>query len=88
MAEDKYWYYKNRKITTSADSKFATSHDPVIQNIAKDIADASVSGGYLCKYCLAIDFVESMTYQYDIDYNSNIDYTKNAIETIVDERGD
>jgi hypothetical protein len=88
IAEDKYWYYKDQKRTTSADSKFATPHDPVIQTIAKDIADASVSVGDPCKYCLAIDFVESMTYQYDIDYNSNIEYPKYAIETIVDERGD
>lgn len=88
IPEDKYLYYKTQKRTTSADGKFATSHDPVIQTIAKDIADASVSAGDSCKYCLAIDFVESMTYQYDIDYNSNIDYPKYAIETIVDERGD
>jgi len=88
IAEDKYWYYKDQKRTTSADSKFATPHDPVIQTIAKDIADASVSAGDPCTYCLAIDFVESMMYQKDIDYNSNIDYPKYAIETIVDERGD
>jgi len=88
IAEDKYWYYKDQKRTTAADSKFATPHDPVIQTIAKDIADASVSSGDPCKLCLAIDFVESMTYQYDIDYNSNPEYPKYAIETIVDERGD
>lgn len=88
IAEDKYWYYKDQKRTTSADSKFATPHDPVIQTIAKDITDASVSSGDSCKLCLAIDFVESMTYQYDIDYNSNPEYPKYAIETIVDERGD
>ena len=88
ISEDKYWYYKSQKRTTSNDNKFATPHDPVIQTIAKDIADASVSAGDPCKYCLAIDFVESMIYQKDIDYNSNIEYPKYAIETIVDERGD
>lgn len=88
IAEDKYWYYKNQKRTTSNDNKFATPHDPVIQTISKDIADASVSVGDPCKYCLAIDFVESMIYQKDIEYNSNIEYPKYAIETIIDERGD
>jgi type II secretory pathway pseudopilin PulG len=88
IAEDKYWFYKDQKRTTAADSKFATPHDPVIQTIAKDIADTSISAGDPCKYCLAIDFVESMIYQKDIDYNSNNEYPKYAIETIVDERGD
>lgn len=88
IAEDRYWYYKDQNRTTSADSKFATPHDPVIQTIANDIVDASLSAGESCKYCLAIDFVESMTYQYDIDYNSNKEYPKYAIETIIDKRGD
>lgn len=88
IAEDKYWYYKDQNRTTAADSKFATPHDPVIQTIAHDIADASVSTGDSCRLCLAIDFVESMTYQYDIDYNANPEYPKYAIETIIDERGD
>jgi hypothetical protein len=88
IAEDKYWYYKDQNRTTAADSKFATPHDPVIQTIAQDIADASVSTGDSCRLCLAIDFVESMTYQYDIDYNANPEYPKYAIETIIDERGD
>lgn len=88
IAEDRYWYYKDQTRNTSADSKFATPHDPVIQTIANDIVDASLSAGEPCKYCLAIDFVESMTYQYDIDYNSNKEYPKYAIETIIDKRGD
>lgn len=88
IAEDRYWYYKDQNRTTSADSRFATPRDPVIRTIAKDIADASISTGDSCEYCLAIDFVESMTYQYDIDYNSNTEYPKYAIETIVDKRGD
>jgi len=88
IAEDKYWYYKNQPRTTSRDSKFATPRDPVIVTIARDITDASISAGDPCKLCLAIDFVESMLYQKDIDYNFNQEYPKYAIETIVDERGD
>jgi type II secretory pathway pseudopilin PulG len=88
IAEDKYWFYKSQKRTTANDNKFATPHDPVIQTIAKDIADTSISSGEPCRYCLAIDFVESMIYQKDIEYNSNAEYPKYAIETIVDERGD
>jgi type II secretory pathway pseudopilin PulG len=88
IAEDKYWYYKNQPRTTSRDNKFATPHDAVIVTIARDITDAAISTGDLCKLCLAIDFVESMLYQKDIDYNFNNEYPKYAIETIVDERGD
>lgn len=88
IAEDKYWYYKNQPRTTAADSRFATPHDPVIVTIARDITDASISAGDSCKFCLAIDFVESMLYQKDIDYNSNEEYPKYAIETIIDQRGD
>jgi len=88
IAEDKYWYYRDQPRTTSADSKFATPHDPVIVTIARDITDASISSGDPCKLCLAIDFVESMLYQKDIDYNLNEEYPKYAIETIIDQRGD
>ncbi|MDO8873073.1 MAG: hypothetical protein Q7V05_10140 [Methanoregula sp.] len=90
IAEDWYWYYKDkpRGDYRFTDARFVTYKDPVIQTIAKDITDASVSAGDPCKLCLAIDFVESMVYQKDIEYNSNPEYPKYAIETIVDERGD
>ena len=66
--------------------KFATYMDPTIQSIAEDIND--YSKGSSCLHCAAIDFVESMIYQYDIDYNKNQEYPKYPIETIVDKRGD
>jgi type II secretory pathway pseudopilin PulG len=90
IAEDWYWYYKNkpRDDYRYADARFVTYKDPVIQTIAKDITDTSISSGDPCKFCIAIDFVESMLYQKDIDYISLPDYPKYPIETIKDEKGD
>jgi hypothetical protein len=90
IQEDWYHYYKNkpRKDYNYQDSRFATPNDITIKNIANDIVDISITTGETCKHCIAIDFVESMTYQYDIEYNNNRDYPKYAIETIIDERGD
>lgn len=90
IPEDKYLYYKNqlRNDYNYQDGRFATPNDPIIQTIAKDIMDVSISTGETCKTCIAIDFVESMIYQYDIDFNKNTDYPKYAIETIIDKRGD
>jgi len=90
IAEDWYWYYKDkpRDDYRYTDARFVTYKDPVIQTIAKDITDTSISSGDPCKLCIAIDFVESMLYQKDIDYVSLPDYPKYPIETIKDERGD
>ena len=90
IAEDWYWYYKNkpRNDYQYQDSRFVTYSDPVIITIANDIIDTSVSTGDPCRFCIAIDFVESMVYQYDIDYIKQPDYPKYPIETIRDERGD
>jgi len=90
IAEDWYWYYKDkpRNDYRYTDARFVTYKDPVIQTIAKDITDTSISTGDACKLCVAIDFVESMIYQYDIDYISRPDYPKYPIETIKDGRGD
>jgi type II secretory pathway pseudopilin PulG len=90
IAEDWYWYYKDkpRDDYRYTDARFVTYKDPVIQTIAKDITDTSISTGDACKLCVAIDFVESMIYQYDINYISRPDYPKYPIETIRDEKGD
>lgn len=88
--EDKYWFYKDfpRVDYNYQDGRFATPYDQTIQTIAKDITDVSLSTQDTCKTCIAIDFVQSMVYEYDIDYISKPDYPKFAIETIIDEKGD
>ena len=88
--EDKYWYYKNqpRGYCCTGWNQFTTPQDPTIETIAKDVVDVSISTGDICKVCIAINFVESMIYQYDIDYIGRDEYPKYAIETIIDERGD
>lgn len=90
IAEDKYWYYKNqeRGYCCNGWDEFATPNDQTIQTIAKDIVDVSISTGDTCKPCIAIDFVESMIYEYDIDYVGRNEYPKYPIETIVDGKGD
>lgn len=90
IPEDRYLYYKNRPRSYCCESweKFATPNDITIKNIAKDITDVSISTGDTCKICIAIDFVESMIYEYDIDYIGQNEYPKYAIETIIDEKGD
>lgn len=88
--EDKYWYYKDqpRSYCCVGWDQFVTPYDSTIQTIAKDVVDVSISTGDTCKVCIAIDFVESMMYQYDIEYIGRNEYPKYAIETIIDERGD
>jgi len=90
IAEDWYWYYRDkpRNDYKYQDARFVTYKDPVIQTIANDIIDTSISTGDSCRFCIAIDFVESMLYQHDIDYIRQQDYPKYPIETIRDERGD
>ncbi len=90
IPEDLYLYYKNypRAGYYYQDGRFATPYDLVIRTIAEDITDVSISSGNSNKFSIAVDFVESMTYQYDINFNRNSDYPKYAIETIIDERGD
>ena len=90
IPEDWYLYYKNydRSEYNYQDGRFATPFDPTIQTIAKDITDVSITTGDTYKVGIAIDFVESMIYQKDIEFNSNLEYPKYAIETIIDERGD
>jgi len=89
IPEDLYLYYKNydRSNYHYQDGRFATPNDPIIQTIARDITDVSISTGETCKYCLAIDFVESMVYDY-VELNTNTEYPRYAVETMVDETGD
>lgn len=89
IPEDKYLYYKNqeRGYCCNGWDKFATPYDLTIRNIVEDIADVANLKGENYAY-VAIDFVESMVYQYDVEYNNNQEYPKYAIETIVDQRGD
>lgn len=89
IPSDRYTWYRNkpRKDFYYQDGRFATPTDPSIVAIADDVGDvARLEGSDPTN--TAIDFVESMTYQYDIEYNNNPEYPKYAIETIVDERGD
>jgi|TARA_B100001964_G_C14231998_1_gene600492 predicted nucleic acid-binding Zn ribbon protein len=90
IPEDWYLYYKKQPRGYCCDGwdKFATPNDITIKNIAKDIVDVSISTGDNCKICIAIDFVQSIIYEKDIDYNKNREYPKFAIETIIDEKGD
>lgn len=90
IPEDRYLWYRNkpRGYCCEGWNKFATYMDPTIQTIAEDITDNARSQGESCLYCVAIDFVQSMMYEKDIDYNTNPEYPKYAIETIVDEKGD
>ena len=90
IAEDWYWFYKDkpRSDYRYQDTRFVTYRDPVIITIANDIIDTSTSTGDPCRFCVAIDFVESMLYQYDIEYTTQPDYPKYPIETIRDGRGD
>lgn len=90
IAEDKYWYYRNQNRSSCCGdwAKYVTPYDPTIQTIAKDVADVSISTGDSNKAQIAINFVESMVYEYDIDYISQLDWPKYPIETIIDERGD
>ena len=90
IPEDLYWYFKNKKRSYCCDgwSVFATPQDKIIKTIAKDIVDVSISTGDSCKACIAIDFVQSMVYQFDVDYNGRNEYPKYPIETIVDGSGD
>ncbi|NQU98993.1 hypothetical protein HQ533_06035 [Candidatus Woesearchaeota archaeon] len=90
IPEDKYLYLKNQERNSCCDdwSKYSTPNDPIIQTIAKDITDTSISTGETCKICIAIDFVQSMIYEYDIDYIGRKEWPKYAIETIIDEKGD
>jgi hypothetical protein len=88
--EDKYLYYKNQERTFCCGDwyKYATPNDPTIQTIAKDIVDVSIATGEQYKHSLAIDFVESMVYELDVDYNNRDEYPKYPIETIIDGKGD
>ena len=90
IAEDKYWHYKSQPRSSCCDdwAKFITPEDPTIQTIAQDVADVSISTGDTDKAQIAINFVESMVYEYDIDYISQLEWPKYPIETIIDKRGD
>jgi len=90
IPEDQYLYYKQqqRGYCCNGWDQFATPNDITIKNIAKDITDVSISTGESNKFNIAIDFVQSMVYEYDVDYNGRNEYPKYAIETIIDEKGD
>ncbi|MBS3064851.1 MAG: hypothetical protein J4472_03485 [DPANN group archaeon] len=83
IPSDRYQWYRNmtREYCCDGWGKFATYMDPTIQSIAEDIND--YSKGSSCLHCAAIDFVESMIYQYDIDYNKNQEYPKYPIESYI-----
>lgn len=90
IAEDKYWHYKDQERSSCCEdwAKFVTPYDPTIQTIVQDVADVSISTGDSNKAQIAINFVESMVYEYDIDYISQLEWPKYPIETIIDQRGD
>lgn len=90
VPEDWYLHYKKqpRGYCCEGWKNFVTPNDITIKNIAADIADVSLTTGNPCRHCIAIDFVQSMIYEYDIDYIGANEYPKYPIETIKDEKGD
>lgn len=87
IPSDKYYYYKDKERTWHS-GIYATYMDKSIQMIAEDILDVAIMKNEQDIYRIAIDFVQSMVYEYDIDYIGIGDYPKYAIETMVDEKGD
>jgi len=89
IAEDWYSYYRSQPRIEDPNywGEYVTPNDPVIKTISEDVADTALTTGEDRIYA-AINFVESMTYQFDVDFNSNPEYPKYSIETIIDARGD
>jgi hypothetical protein len=85
---DTYLWYKGIPRKPPTDPMYVTYNDWTIKSIAQDIEeiDGVIGGG--CLYCTVVDFVQSMLYEYDIDYIGLDEYPKFAIETIVDGKGD
>ncbi|MBU2639117.1 MAG: transglutaminase-like domain-containing protein [Nanoarchaeota archaeon] len=86
VPEDWYLYYKNKERTEHG-IEYVTYDNPIIRNIVEDVMDSVKLKGDNPNKAI-IDFVQSIVYQYDIDYNKNPDYPKYVIETLIDERGD
>ena len=90
IAEDKYQYYKDqpRGYYSKKWRKFVTPNDPTIQTIVQDVVDVSKTSKDTNKARIAINFVTSMIYEKDIEYNGNGEWPKYPIETIIEEKGD
>lgn len=88
IPDDRYQWYKRQQRMDPTNPEYVTYTDLTIQTIAEDIADVSEILNEDQTYKVIIDFVQSMLYQYDIDYIGLDEYPKFPIETIVDKRGD
>lgn len=85
---DMYHYMKNKPRMPATSPEYVTYNDPSINIMAKDIADVAQILDEDCMYCTIINFVQSMLYEFDIDYIGLDEYPKYPIETIVDKKGD
>jgi len=88
IPDDRYQWYKSKERMKATDPGYVTYDDLTIQTIAEDLADAAEIMNEKCMYCIIVEFVQSMLYEFDIDYIGLDEYPKFPIETIVDERGD
>ena len=88
IPDDRYSWYKERPRMNATDPGYVTYNDLTIQYIAEDIADVAEIMNEKCMYCIIVDFVQSMLYEFDVDYSGLDEYPKFPIETIVNERGD
>ena len=88
IPNDRYLWYKLKERMKATDPGYVTYNDLTIQNLAEDIKDVHEIIGGECLYCTIVDFVQSMLYEYDIEYIGLDEYPKFPIETIVDQRGD
>lgn len=80
--------------STGYDDFRAYVEDPVNRMLMKDMAepfrDIAEEKGWSDEQLISVvvQFVQSLTYEYDIDFNGDSDYTKFPFETILDGRGD
>jgi hypothetical protein len=84
--EDWYEYYKNKKRVEHG-TDYVTYDDPFIERIAELISDKNAEKGFLCKSCLAISFIQSLSYIYDF-YTGYDEYPKYPVETFFEKNGD
>ena len=88
IPDDRYLWYKERPRMNATDPGYVTYNDLTMKYIAEDIADVAEIMNEECMYCVIVDFVQSMLYEFDVNYIGLDEYPKFPIETIVDERGD
>ena len=88
IPNDRYLWYKQKQRLKATDPSYVTYDDLTIKNIAQDLADVADIMNEKCMFCIIVDFVQSMLYEYDIDYIGLDEYPKFPIETIIDQKGD